>query len=151
MDYSQFDSHDTSPGFLLWQLTALWKHRIKVALSPLELTHTQYVIMTVTYYLQQSGIAASQKIISDYSHIDVMTLSKTIRLLEKKELIQRENDLKDTRAKVVVLTTKGTKIVKSALPLVESIDFDFFGVDKGYYKEVLALFSKLLAENNDMP
>lgn len=148
MQYSQFDNHSTSPGFLLWKLSSLWKRKIKEALSPFALTHTQYVILTVTHYLKQNNMDTSQKTVSDFSNIDVMTTSKTIRLLEKKELVNRVSDENDTRAKTVALTSKGSAVLSEAIPVVEKVDRLFFQVDSGGHHEALALFTELIEGNS---
>jgi hypothetical protein len=42
---------EDSSGFLLWQVTNLWQREIKKALSPFDLTHSQFVILANTHWL----------------------------------------------------------------------------------------------------
>ena len=34
-----------SPGFLLWKISNAWQRRLRVALQPYELTHSQFVLL----------------------------------------------------------------------------------------------------------
>jgi DNA-binding MarR family transcriptional regulator len=60
--------------------------------------------------------------------MDVMSVSQIIRGLEEKGHLTRTANPKDTRANAVRLLDKGQEAIKRALPIVEKIDEDFFGV-----------------------
>jgi DNA-binding MarR family transcriptional regulator len=62
--------------------------------------------------------------------IDVMTVSTTLRLLEKKNLIVREDHPTDTRAKRIINTDSGEMLIKVVTPIVEAVDSDFFFDEK---------------------
>jgi DNA-binding MarR family transcriptional regulator len=55
-----------------------------------------------------------------------MQVSQVVRKLEEKQLVERSIHPTDTRAKVVVLTSRGETILQKAIPLVETLDTDFF-------------------------
>lgn len=142
MEYSKYKLADESTGLLFWQVSTLWQRQIKNALKTCDLTHTQYVILTVIHHLTQEQAYVTQKSISEISKIDVMTVSKTLRLLEKRKLISRNNHPKDTRAKNIINTELGTGILEKAIPLVEEIDTNFFtneNLDKGALIESLLI------------
>ena len=42
---SQFSEPEHSPGFLLWQVSSLWRRKIETALYPLGITHVQFVLL----------------------------------------------------------------------------------------------------------
>lgn len=117
-----------------------WHQKIKEQLKTLELTHPQYIVLASLGYLAQSQQEVNQVDIARQSEIDVMTVSTIIRNLEKQYLIVRQPSSQDTRAKVVTLTENGQKVLNQALPLVESIDAEFFGV----LGEQTELFNQLL-------
>ncbi|MCL2031749.1 MAG: MarR family transcriptional regulator [Methanomassiliicoccaceae archaeon] len=142
MKYSKFQNSNESPGLLFWQASVLWQRKIKDALRPFDITHTQFVILAVTHELNEVNSCVTQNDISDFSMIDVMTVSKTLRLLEKKNLITRENHPTDTRAKRILNTIQGEEIIKTVNPIVEAVDNEFFFSDK----ETLAVFIGLLSQ-----
>jgi len=142
MKYSKFQNSNESPGLLFWQASILWQRKIKDALRIYDITHTQFVILAVTHELNEKKSCVTQNDISNFSMIDVMTVSTTLRLLEKKSLIIRENHPTDTRAKHIMNTVQGEEIIKTVNPIVEAVDNEFF-FSKG---EKLDTFISLLSE-----
>ena len=106
----------------------LWHKRVKEALRGIGLTHPQYVVLASLGYLAQSGDEVSQVDIARNSDIDVMTVSTILRNLERDGLVTRRTSSDDQRAKTVQMTASGRSSLKRALPLVEGIDADFFGL-----------------------
>ena len=147
IEYSKFGGHDRSTGLLFWQTQTMWRRKFKAALAPHGVTHTQYVILAVTEHLNVNNCAITQKSISDFSMIDVMTVSSSLRLLEKNGFIVRVGDEVDTRAKAVQITDKGKTILKTVLPLVESVDEQFFSLEPSEYQALQTLLKKLLFEH----
>jgi DNA-binding MarR family transcriptional regulator len=117
-----------SPGFLFIRAYNNWYTQIQKALRIIDLTHPQFIILTVTAYLQNHGEKPTQKMVADYSLIDVMTTSQILRLLEKKQYIQRKKHPTDMRAKIILLLDAGQEKVNQGLPLIENIDDTYFGV-----------------------
>jgi MarR family transcriptional regulator, organic hydroperoxide resistance regulator len=118
---------DDSPGFLLWQVTNLWQREIKKALEKYELTHSQYVLMASIHWLSLGGQPVTQIILSAHTKIDPMTTSTVLRALQGRGMVERQEHATDTRAKTVVLTDNGRKIVRLAVKAVEKFDGEFFG------------------------
>ena len=143
MKYSKFNNANESPGLLFWQVSVLWQRKIKDALRRYNITHTQFVILAVTHELNEQCSCVTQNEISDFSMIDVMTVSTTLRLLEKKNLITRENHPTDTRAKQVMNTKQGEKIVREANLVVEAVDNEFFFNDPNCLSVFLDLLTQL--------
>ncbi len=117
---------EESSGFLLWQVTNLWQREIKKALEPLDLTHSQFVLMASIYWLTLHKEDVTQILLSAHTKIDPMTTSTVLRTLQTKGLLQRKEHSTDTRAKTVELTEKGKKIIKQAVKTVEAFDKSFF-------------------------
>ncbi|BDA77379.1 putative HTH-type transcriptional regulator YdcH [Leptospira kobayashii] len=121
-----FEKAEDSSGFLLWQVTNLWQREIKKALEKYDLTHSQYVLLASIHWLTLHNQDVTQVLLSSHTKIDPMTTSTVLRTLQTKGLIQRQEHLTDTRAKTVVLTDAGKKIIKQAVKAVEKFDSDFF-------------------------
>ena len=117
---------EDSPGFLLWQVTSLWQREIKKALQPFDLTHSQFVLLASIHWLTLQKKEVTQIILSEHSKIDPMTTSQVLRTLATKGIVSRAEHSTDTRAKTVVLTDKGKKLVKPAVNAVEKCDREFF-------------------------
>lgn len=135
-DFSAFEKPEDSMGLLLWQASSLWKREIKTALKPFDLTHTQFVILAVTNMLIENDTIPTQQEISSFSKIDVVTISSSLRLLEKKKYLTRTENKNDSRAKSVTITKLGIEALQKANRCVEQVDIEFFG--KGdYNKDIL--------------
>lgn len=119
---------EDSSGFLLWQVTNLWQREIKKALEPYSLTHSQYVLLASIHWLALQGQEVTQIVLSSFTKIDPMTTSTVLRTLQGKGLLQRQEHATDTRAKTVVLTDNGKKIIKQAVKTVEAFDKAFFAM-----------------------
>ena len=145
MKHSIYKNRDESTGFLFWQLSTLWQRKIKEVLAPFKLTHTQYVILAVIEDLQESVNNINQKQISDISTIDVMTVSSTLRLLERKKFITRKKSKIDTRAYTIINSKRGSSILIKAIKEVEKVDILFFSQDTKLFNNQL----KELLRNND--
>ena len=159
MKYSKFRDSSESPGLLFWQVSVLWQRKIKEALKPYGITHTQFVILAVSHELNEREPRTAQKElnewdsgttqnelnereprtaqnewepcvtqneISDYSMVDVMTVSTTLRLLEKKLLVSRTRHPSDTRAKRIRNTEQGEEVLRTVNPIIEAVDEKFF-------------------------
>lgn len=118
-----------SPGLLLWRTTLSWQRRITAALKPLGLTHVQFVLLASTWWLTRvAGETPSQRRIAEHAGTDPMMTSQVIRALEAKELLRREPDPSDSRAKLVDITPAGARLAQRAVKVVEAADREFFGV-----------------------
>jgi len=134
---------EDSPGFLLWQVTNLWQREIKKALEKYDLTHSQFVLLASTHWLELHDRDVTQILLSSHSKIDPMTTSTVLRTLQARGLLRRREHSTDTRAKTVELTEEGKKLVKLAVKTVEAFDNSFFApLGKGvtdFNKKLLSL------------
>ncbi len=122
----KFDVPGESTGFLLWKTNNLWQREIKRTLKKYDLTHTQFVILSSTYWLSMKRENITQVEIANFINIDKMMTSNVIRKLIEKKLLDRKEHKIDTRAKVVRLTDKGIRVLKNSLQEVEAFDTIFF-------------------------
>jgi DNA-binding MarR family transcriptional regulator len=124
----KFKKPEDSPGFLLAQVTMLWQRKQKRVLDPLNLTHTQFVLLSSLAWLSKENNAVTQVDIANLSNTDRMMVSKVLRKLEEKQFITRQEHQTDTRAKIIKLTQKGIEVLQKAIVKVESADLDFFSI-----------------------
>ncbi|GHU36897.1 MarR family transcriptional regulator [Clostridia bacterium] len=131
---------DASTGLIFIRAYNHWHTIIKRELRDAGITHPQFVVMTVLNFLSQSDDYVTQAAIAKMADMDVMSISQIIRGLEEKGYLTRTDNPKDTRANAVKLLEKGQQAIKLALPIVEKIDEDFFGVlskDENMFREFL--------------
>jgi len=115
-----------SPGFLLWHATLRWQRGISLALHPLDLTHVQFVLLACTWWLNRQGAHPSQAELAAQAGTDVKMTSAVVRSLERKGLIEREVDPKDTRVLRLRATRGGARLAQRAIVVVEDADGRFF-------------------------
>lgn len=143
-EISVHDTPDRSPGFLLWHVSTMWRGSIEAILKSIGLTHPQFVILAALGWLTRKGDRVTQAAIGKMAGLDPNTVSQVIRGLEQKALITREES-SDGRAKNPLLTVKGSKILKKALPAVETKDREFFHVLTTEEMEcMIGIFQKLI-------
>lgn len=122
----QFENPNENIGYLLWQTTMQWQRQMNRALDEVGLTHTQFVILMALAWLLRSSKNVTQKEIADHSKTDRMMVSKILRVLQKNGLIERKEHETDTRAKCVLLTDKGVKVLQEAIPVKTNANEHFF-------------------------
>lgn len=143
-----FKKPEDSPGYLLGQLTMLWQRKQKRVLDPLDLTHTQFVLLCALAWLSRESDKVTQVDIANLGNADRMMVSKVLRTLEEKKFITRHEHPTDTRAKTIKLTPDGEKVLQKAIICVETVDLDFFnklGTDLKTFNSTMAA---LIEQNN---
>jgi DNA-binding MarR family transcriptional regulator len=139
-----FDRPEDSPGFLLWQTTMIWQRQIKKALEIYDISHAQFVIMATLMWFKAHHYDTTQIQIVNWSKLDKMTVSKSLKKLVSLEYVHRIEHETDTRAKSVSLTKKGKDMVRKLVPIVEKIDSKFFGnASDQEEKKLIKILSKL--------
>lgn len=139
-------SAEDSSGFLLWQVTTNWQRGIKKLLDAIDLTHPQFVVLASLLWLSKKQEAVTQIHLSNHNKIDPMTTSAIIKILLRKEFIERREHHSDTRAKAITLTEEGTKITRKAVKMIEKFDEHFFETlgdrQDNFNKNLLTLLQK---------
>ena len=140
-----FDTPEESPGFLLWQTTIIWQRRIKNALESYGISHSQFVIMALLLWCEETNLEPIQSFIVNKTKLDKMTVSKALKKLVTEEMVKRNEHSHDTRAKLVCLTKKGKTLIKKIVPIVEGVDQKFFDVINKENQKTLINFLRRLA------
>ena len=141
------DTPEESLGFSLWQTTMCWQRRIKKALEPFDISHAQFVLLAILLWWQGKSRVLTQVNLIDYSKLDKMTVSKSLKKLASLGYVTRTEHQTDTRAKIVNLTAKGTKLAAELVPLVEGIDRKFFGKLNQTHQSALMKILPILTED----
>ncbi len=136
-----FKKPKESPGLLLWQVTTLWQRTIKKTLEPYNITHPQFTIMAILLWLEENYKDATQTTLADFSKLDKMTISQSLKFLSSKNYIKRREHPQDARAKLVILTVEGKRLITQLVSLIETIDYEFFctinAVDQSQFIDIL--------------
>lgn len=139
---SHFEGPDESPGFLLWQVSTLWRREVEAALASLELTHAQFVILASVGWLTRSG-EVTQVELARHCGTDITMTSQILRTLERQGYIERKQHSRDSRSKLPFVTKKGAHKIEQAIPLVEAVDDAFFAKLKQETKKLVPILQKL--------
>jgi DNA-binding MarR family transcriptional regulator len=108
-------------GFSRWRAAMRWQRELDKVLAPLELTHTQYLVLWATAGAQRAtrdGLV--QRAIADAAGLDQATTSQIVRKLERRGLLDRGPISGDRRAWRVIVSTSGTQLLRRATPLVRT-------------------------------
>ena len=137
-----------SPGFWLWHATLRWQREIAAVLSPLGLTHVQFVLLSCAWWLNDHGLVPNQLELARQAGTDVKMTSQVVRKLEAKGLLERDTDPGDTRARRLRITPEGTNLALRAIEHVERADAEFFGsaASSGTSTESIVALLRQLAE-----
>jgi len=122
----RYNSPDQSPGYQLWQVYMAWHRKVNKAMAPFQLTHAQFLLLSSLGHLQKKQSHINQVHLASHSKLDVMSTSKSIRLMEAKGLIIRTDDATDQRAKSLGLTEEGEKVLKKATKAMERMEMELF-------------------------
>lgn len=146
-----FEAPEDSPGLLLWQTTMIWQRLIKKALEPYDISHAQFVILATLLWWQGKEKSVTQIDIVRMSKLDKMTVSISLKKLERMNLVDRQEHHEDTRSKTVQLTYQGGELARKLVPLVEKVDADYFAeLGKESEKELIMALQRLVgAESAD--
>jgi DNA-binding MarR family transcriptional regulator len=138
----------SSPGFWLWHATLRWQREIAAVLTPLGLTHVQFVLLSCAWWMNDHGLVPNQLELARQAGTDVKMTSQVVRKLEAKGLLERETDPNDTRARRLRITANGTELALAAIEHVERADAAFFRptVSSGMSMEGIAAFLQSLAQ-----
>lgn len=123
---TRFSGPSESPGLLLWRTTMRWQRVMTAALTPLDLTHVQFVLLASAMWLGRNGEPPNQVQLAAQAGTEVKMTSDVVARLEAKGLIAREADPRDSRAKVIRVTKAGAAAAQRAIVAVEAADAAFF-------------------------
>ena len=102
-----------------------------------EISYDQWIVLQTLS--EQQGV--TQVSIAKNTLKEPASISRILKLLEKKELIEKIDDRKNKRAKRIYLTPKGDEVQKKATRLFNTIAKEGFD---GVYEQEINLFVRIL-------
>ena len=147
---TRYDGPESSPGFLLWQVTNRWQAALRRTLKPFDLTHVQFVILA---WLSWAAPATpvTQLELARAAALDTMMTSQVVRALEAKGLVRREVAAHDRRARLVSVTPEGRRLVERANAAVEDCDVAFFSALGPDERRLVPLLQRLAHDDVQAP
>ncbi|MDD5930806.1 MAG: MarR family transcriptional regulator [Spirochaetales bacterium] len=91
--------------------------RYKPFLDKIDLTYTQYITMMVLWEVKTISV----KELGEKLYLDSGTLTPLLKILEKKQYVNRERSLEDERVVNVSVTKKGLSLREKALCIPEQM------------------------------
>ncbi|WP_010219860.1 MarR family winged helix-turn-helix transcriptional regulator [Sphingomonas sp. PAMC 26621] len=126
IDTASSGSPRNSVGFMLWRITHRYQRDVDRALKTQQLTHLQFVTLTLAAWLGRDGEPVNQAQLGRFGSIHPMQVSTVVKALEEKGLIVREPAAVGP-AKAIGMTLQGVAALRAALPLVKQVQRDTFG------------------------
>jgi DNA-binding MarR family transcriptional regulator len=130
-----------SPGFWLHHAALAWRAELDSRLRPLGLTHTQFMLLASTGWLEHVGRPPTQQEVAEHAGADRMMTSRVVRTLEERGLLERDADEADGRALRLRLTESGRAVTRPAIDAAQAVDAAFFGADLGPLRAALRRLS----------
>ncbi len=124
-----FRKIEDSPGTYMKLVVKKWGKAMEGLLDDMDATSPQVEILTAIANLSQDGNPVTQRDVGEYTRRDKNTVSGILKTLEKRGYITRSTPEGNMRAKYLVLTEKGLRLVEKALDEALLIDERFFPDD----------------------
>jgi len=113
----------------MWRIVHRYQREVDRALRPLDLTHLQFVVLTLVAWQARAGEKANQAALAKFGDIHPMQLSNMLKALEQKGAILRTPAPSNALAKCVEITPAGIVALRKALPIVIKIQGRLFGAE----------------------
>jgi DNA-binding MarR family transcriptional regulator len=97
----------------IFQITRLVKHKMSFPSNLMQLSHLQ--IQTLTFLQQRKATTMSN--IAEYLQIELPSATSLINKLVAMHLVKRTSNQRDRRVVGIVLSDKGTELLKQAIEL----------------------------------
>lgn len=123
---TQFDDAKYSLGFLIWKVSNKLQRAHRVALKDLGLTPTQFSVLASIVYVSSIHEKLTQSLLCQHTGMDKMLVSDIVQSLIKKQLVDKQKNIDDSRAFLIQPTLRGVEVANHAVKIVEGIDQEFF-------------------------
>lgn len=122
---TSFLKAEDSPGFMLWKAANLMQRLHSNCLKDLNITPTQFSVMTCIVYLSQQQPITSSAVVA-HTGMDKMMVSDLVKTLLKKGYIRKKVHPEDGRSFLISATAMGSDVVNKAVRRIEEFDTQFF-------------------------
>jgi len=76
-------------GFVMWRVVHRYQREVEQALRALDLTHLQFVTLSLVAWMGRGGEAVTQSDLARFGDIHPMQVSNVLKALEQKGMVQR--------------------------------------------------------------
>jgi DNA-binding MarR family transcriptional regulator len=138
---TRFKKAEDSPGFMLWKAANLLQRLHAGCLKSLDITPTQFSLMTCLVYLQGEGDVTASRIVA-HTGMDKMMVSDLLKTLARKGLVAKSVNPDDARSSLVRPTPRGKQITNAGVRTIEAFDARFFrhaGDVRAFHRALIAL------------
>ena len=105
-------------GFLIGDLFYTYTNYLNNALKEMDITISQARVLLVL--AKNDGVSID--FLANKTNIGKSSITKSVKILEKKEFLTKEIDPDDNRKKIIKITSKGKEIKKFAFKTNEEIE-----------------------------
>ena len=112
-------------GLLIWKTSNVWQSNLRKILYHYNLSLNEYLILQTILSLNESKSNTYQNEIADYAGIDITVVSVTLKLLERKNYVNRSIK-NDNRKKIIKILREGEILFKSISPLINDEENKMF-------------------------
>jgi len=99
-----------------------WQRAVDAALAPLELTHTQFLVLTAaTACVARNADAVLQRTVAGAAGLDEATTSRITQTLSRRGLIDRGPTSTDKRSWRILVTARGKEVEAMAARKVRAV------------------------------
>lgn len=126
-----------SAGFWLHHAALTWRTALDARLRPLDLTHTQFMLLATAGWLQQVSGPPTQQEVADHAGTDRQMTSRVVRTLQERGMLIRTQDPADGRIYRLGLTPHGRAVAGRAIEVAGELDREFFGSRPGPLRTAL--------------
>ncbi|CAK3020379.1 Transcriptional regulator [Vibrio crassostreae] len=130
-----------SVGLQLWVAYNKWHSEVMRLLKPLNINHTQFVILASILWCNKNKNETTQTELVNITGLDKMTLSKSMKALVANALIIKDKGVRDSRSFSLRLTETGKTLTTNAIVQVEELDqlyFESLKDERGRFISLLA-------------
>jgi DNA-binding MarR family transcriptional regulator len=136
-------------GFLVWDVSRLWRVVLDRALKPLGVTRSQYSM--IAFLSRRDGM--TQTALAADLELTKVAVGGLLERMEAAGLVERRADQSDARVRRVYLTRKGTRISHKIRDLVDPIEAEMLApvgdADLDTAIQALATIKAMLLELGD--
>ena len=133
-------------GYRLWQVHARWHRQLEKRLKEIGLTHLQYVLLAATHRLIADDETPSQIRLANFTKVEKMMVSKTIRALERAGYLARQRNAANRRANQIELTPSGLRVLQLAFAAGAKAHGAFFHALGRDWRKLDAMLGRLMED-----
>jgi DNA-binding MarR family transcriptional regulator len=126
-------------GYALATAAHAWRAELADALEDIAVTPSQFFVLVALLHRHSRGSEApTQRRLGELSGMDPNTASQVLRGLERRGIVSRERQARDSRAVAISLTDQGLDLARVSAARARALNREFFaGLDAKELYEVL--------------